>query len=51
MATAIVGTLVLGAVLLAAKKLLKDKLAHKSSCGCGCANCPSAGMCHPEQKE
>ena len=27
-------------------KLIKDKKKGKTSCGCGCKNCPSAGVCH-----
>ena len=26
-------------------KLIKDKKKGKTSCGCGCKNCPSAGVC------
>ncbi len=35
--------LVVSAIII---KLIKDKKKGKSSCGCGCENCPSAGMCH-----
>ncbi len=31
-------------------KMVSDKKKGKSGCGCGCENCPSGGMCHPEQK-
>lgn len=50
MTTAIIGILVLVAVGLAVRKLVRDKRQHKSSCGCGCSNCPSAGMCHPQKE-
>lgn len=33
-------------VALIVTKLVRDKKKGKSSCGCGCANCPSQGMCH-----
>ena len=27
-------------------KMVKNKKAGKSSCGCGCANCPMSAECH-----
>lgn len=27
-------------------KLIKDKKAGKSSCGCNCSCCPMSGACH-----
>lgn len=49
--TANLGTIVVGAVLLAIVALIivnmvKDKKKGKNSCGCGCSNCPSSGICH-----
>ncbi len=32
-------------------KLIRDKRAGKSSCGCGCANCGMQGMCHEQKKQ
>ena len=29
--------------------LIRDKKRGKSSCGCGCANCPMSGACHREK--
>lgn len=26
--------------------MIRDKRKGKSSCGCGCANCPMSGSCH-----
>ena len=31
---------------LAIRTLIVNRRKGKSSCGCGCANCPSAGICH-----
>lgn len=42
----LVGLLVLSAAALAAAKLYRDRRKGKSSCGGGCAHCPSAGACH-----
>ena len=28
--------------------LVKKKKQGKSSCGCGCANCPMSGACHKQ---
>ncbi|MCD8390874.1 MAG: FeoB-associated Cys-rich membrane protein [Firmicutes bacterium] len=33
-------------VTLIIRAMIRDKKRGKSSCGCGCANCQSAGMCH-----
>lgn len=38
----IVFVLVAGIVI----KLVKDKRKGKTSCGCGCSNCPSSGLYH-----
>ena len=38
--------LVAVAVFFAARSLIKDKKAGKSSCGCNCAHCAMAGKCH-----
>ena len=41
---------VLAVILLAAvMKIRNDKKKGKSSCGCGCAGCPSQGICHSAQ--
>lgn len=36
---------VLAAVTLAIMKILKDKKAGRSSCGCNCGSCAMAGKC------
>ena len=46
LATIITGAIVFTAVTCVSVKLIKDKINHKSSCGCSCPNCPSAGTCH-----
>ena len=38
--------LVAVAVFFAARSLIKDKKAGKSSCGCNCSHCAMAGKCH-----
>lgn len=45
LANIITGTIILAAITAAVAKIIKDKKNHKSSCACGCANCPSAGRC------
>lgn len=45
-ATLVVGAVVIALAALAVIKLVRDKKAGKSSCGCGCANCPMSGSCH-----
>lgn len=45
-ATIIVGAIVFIAVAAVLIKMICDAKNHKNTCGCGCANCPSSGMCH-----
>ncbi len=46
----IVICLVLAAVVCAViLSLLRAKKQGKTSCGCGCSGCPSAGICHKEK--
>ncbi len=51
MATAIIALVVLLCVAMALRKIILDKVQHKSSCGCGCDHCPSEGICHPPKNE
>ena len=44
--TIIVALIILIIVSLIITKLIRDKKKGKNSCGCGCENCPSAGICH-----
>ena len=48
------GTILLSAVLivivvLVIRKQIRDRLSGRTSCGCGCENCASRGLCHPER--
>lgn len=46
----IIISIVLGMVVVSIIiKMFKDKKKGKTSCGCSCSNCPSAGICHPEK--
>lgn len=45
------GTIIISLILLAIVasvifKMIKDKKAGKSSCGCGCSSCPMSKACH-----
>ncbi|WP_082020820.1 FeoB-associated Cys-rich membrane protein [Candidatus Soleaferrea massiliensis] len=44
--TIIIGVVLAAIVALIVAKLIRDRRKGKSSCGCGCENCPSSGMCH-----
>jgi ABC-type Mn2+/Zn2+ transport system permease subunit len=44
--TIIIGAVVFGILAAVAVKIFRDHKNHKSSCACGCENCPSSGMCH-----
>ena len=52
--TANLATIMIGAVLLAVisliiASLIRDKKKGKSSCGCGCRDCPMDGACHEKK--
>lgn len=44
--TILVGIVLAGIVALIIAKMIRNRKKGKRSCGCGCENCPSAGMCH-----
>lgn len=44
--TIAVGAVVAAVVILIVAKMIRDKKKGQSSCGCGCENCPSGGICH-----
>lgn len=46
LSTLIVLAVVIAVVSVIIVKLLKDKKAGKSSCGCHCSDCPMSGKCH-----
>ena len=50
-----IATVLISAVLVAVVaaiifSMVKTREKGKSSCGCGCANCPMSGSCHPEDR-
>lgn len=43
-------SLALAAVVTAiVVNMIRKKREGKSSCGCGCENCPSGSVCHPKK--
>ena len=38
-------------VALIIVKMVRDRRAGKSSCGCGCASCPMSGSCHKAEEK
>ena len=45
-------TLVIGGILLAVVAAIVIHLIRQKrsgGCGCGCSDCPSKGICHPDQ--
>ena len=44
--TIIASLILLIIVALAVRSIVVNRKKGKTSCGCGCANCPSAGFCH-----
>lgn len=45
-ATLVIVAAIAALVALIVLKMVRDKHAGKSSCGCGCATCPMSGSCH-----
>lgn len=49
MATIIICAVLLCIVAVIIVGIVRDKKKGKSSCGCGCANCPMSGSCHQKK--
>ena len=47
-ATLLIVAALIATVALIVRKLVRDKKAGRSSCGCGCAGCPMSGACHKQ---
>lgn len=48
-ATIIILLILISAVVAITANLIKNRKKGKSSCGCGCENCPMSGSCHSEK--
>ena len=46
LSTIVIAAVLLLVVVLIVLKLVRDRKNGKTSCGCGCENCPSHHMCH-----
>ncbi len=51
LATIIVLLIVIAVVVLVIMQMRKDKKAGKSTCGCKCAGCPNASLCHSANEQ
>lgn len=49
LATIIISVILLAAVIGIIAGLAGNKKKGKSSCGCGCSNCPMSGSCHDKK--
>ena len=49
MATIIICALLFAVVTAIIVSMVTTKKKGKSSCGCGCADCPMSGSCHPKK--
>ena len=47
LATILICLVLIVIVALIIRKLILDRKRGKSSCGCGCQDCPGASFCHP----
>lgn len=48
-ATIVICVVLLSIVAAIITGIVRDKKKGKSSCGCGCANCPMSGSCHQKK--
>lgn len=46
MATAIIGTIVIGSMIFVVIKQFKKSKTGQGGCGCGCSGCSSVKSCH-----
>lgn len=46
--TILIALIVVALIVLILWTMRRSKKKGKSSCGCDCGHCPSAGMCHKE---
>lgn len=49
LATVIICALLILVVAAIVAGMVKNKKQGKSSCSCGCSNCPMSGSCHTEK--
>ncbi len=48
-ATIIICAVLIAVVAAIIVRMVKNKKKGKSSCGCGCADCPAGGSCHSKK--
>lgn len=48
-ATIIICAVLIAVVAAIIVRMVKNKKKGKSSCGCGCADCPAGGFCHSKK--
>lgn len=46
----LVGAAVLAVIAAVCVKMIRDRLAGKHSCSCGCGGCPNSSACHGGKK-
>ena len=51
LATIIVAIIIVLVISLIIFHLIRQKKQGKSSCGCGCSNCPISGSCHTQKND
>lgn len=44
--TLLVCLVLLAGLVLALRKMIRDKKAGRNTCGCSCSGCPMSGSCH-----
>lgn len=49
LATIIIALIIVVIVAGIVIKMMRDKKSGKTSCGCGCENCPSSSICHKSE--
>lgn len=46
LATIIIAVIIVAIIVCIIIKMRRDKKSGRTSCGCGCDNCPSSSICH-----
>lgn len=49
LATILICAILIAIVAAIVIRMIYNRRKGKSSCGCGCNNCPMSGSCHPEK--
>ena len=49
LATILISLALTAVVAVIIRGMVRNRKTGKTSCGCGCSNCPSSGVCHQKK--